>query len=46
LILLCASDVLGNACLEATDRPVKGRVVECLDWVAFLVPPWTNYIIA
>jgi hypothetical protein len=44
--MLCASEVLGNDYLEATDGSVKGRVVECLDWVALLVPPRTNYIIA
>ncbi|HLA61414.1 MAG TPA: hypothetical protein VK626_04140 [Nitrospiraceae bacterium] len=28
--MLCASEVRGNACLEATDGPVKGRLAEGL----------------
>ena len=43
--MLCASDLRGNDYLEATDGSVKGRVLEGLDQVAFLVPPRTNYII-
>jgi hypothetical protein len=30
LIILCASDVRGDAYLEATNGPVKGRVTESL----------------
>jgi hypothetical protein len=29
--MLGASDVRGNACFEATDGPIKGRVAAALD---------------
>jgi hypothetical protein len=43
LMKLCANDVRDNDYLEIMDGPVKGRVAEGLDCMAFLVLPRTNH---